>query len=149
MNFSVVTAAQRHGEFIAHLAAQRRALRKAQVVGVRRLPPADQARLFGNEPDVIAVANPPRLREGKQAFVNFFGASLPNLAQAIASGARLQTLRLRCPLGQLFRQCWLIGICGERRQPRSKRVLDAVSVVYEEFALFGEPPVRPGRGVIA
>jgi hypothetical protein len=32
--------------------------------------------LLGNEPDVIAFANPSRPRAGKQPFVNFFGASL-------------------------------------------------------------------------
>jgi len=34
-------------------------------VGVRWLPAADQARLLGNEPDVIAVADPPRLRDAQ------------------------------------------------------------------------------------
>jgi hypothetical protein len=80
MNFTVVTTTQRHREFIAHLAAQRRTLRKAQVVGVRWLPAADQARMFGNESDVIAVADPPRLREGKHTLVDSFGSALPNRA---------------------------------------------------------------------
>ncbi len=61
----MVTAAQWHREFIAHLAAERWALREAHVVGVRWLPAADQARLLGNEPDVIAVADPPRLRDAQ------------------------------------------------------------------------------------
>ena len=81
MNLAVVTSAQRHYEFIAHLAAERWTLRKAHVVGVRWLAAADQARLFGNEADVIAVANPPRLREGQHALVDSFGAPLPNPAR--------------------------------------------------------------------
>ena len=52
MNLAMVTAAQWHREFIAHLAAERGALREAHVVGVRWLPAADQARLLGNEPHV-------------------------------------------------------------------------------------------------
>ena len=63
MNLTMVPAAQWHGEFVAHLAAKRLALRETQVVGVRRLPATDQARLLGNEPDVITIADPPRLRQ--------------------------------------------------------------------------------------
>jgi len=48
-------------EFIAHLAAQRCALRETDVVRARRLPATDQARLRGNESDVITIADPPRL----------------------------------------------------------------------------------------
>ena len=84
MNLAMVTAAQWHGEFIAHLAAEGWALREAHVVGVRGLPATDQARLLGNEPDVIAVADPPRLREGKHALVDGFGAPLPNRPDGIA-----------------------------------------------------------------
>ena len=45
----MMAAAQRHGELVADLAAERPALREAQVVGVGRLPAADQARLLGND----------------------------------------------------------------------------------------------------
>jgi hypothetical protein len=34
MRFAMMAAAERHGELIAHLAAKRRMLRKAQVVGI-------------------------------------------------------------------------------------------------------------------
>ena len=80
MNLAMMAAAQRHRVFIADLAAERWALREAYMVGVRWLPAADQARLFGNETDVIAVANPARLRKGEHALVNFFGAPLPSRA---------------------------------------------------------------------
>ena len=88
MNLAMVTAAQWHGEFIAHFAAERWALRKAHVVGIRWLPATDQARLLGDEPDVIAIADPSRLREGKHALIDGFGASFPNRPQGIAPGAR-------------------------------------------------------------
>ena len=98
----MVTAAQWHREFIAHLAAERWALREAHVVGVRWLPAADQARLLGNEPDVIAVADPPRLREGKHALVDGLGAPLPNRPEGIA------------PEAPGFRRCGLIDRSANR-----------------------------------
>jgi hypothetical protein len=58
------------------------------------LAAANQARLLGNEPDVIAIADPARLREGKPALVNGFGVSLPSRPEVIVSGARLQALGL-------------------------------------------------------
>jgi hypothetical protein len=63
MNLAMVTPAQRDCEFIAHLAAGRWTLRKAQVVGIRWLAAANQARLLGNKPHVIAVADPPMVSE--------------------------------------------------------------------------------------
>jgi len=45
MKFAVVAAAERHGEFIADLAAERLALRKADVVRVDRPPGAHEAGL--------------------------------------------------------------------------------------------------------
>jgi len=149
MNFAMVAAAQWHREFVAHIAAECWALCEAHVVGVRRLPAANQTRLLGDEPDVIAVADSSWLGEGKRALVNSFGAPLPSAAEGNARRPRLQTLRSCFPISQSQPRCCLIVICGERRQPRSKRVLDAASVVYDEFALFGEPLARPGRGVIA
>ena len=45
MQLSMVTAAERHGELIADLEADRPRLRKPQMMWVGWLPPADQARL--------------------------------------------------------------------------------------------------------
>ena len=93
MNLAMMTAAQWDSEFIAHFAAERWALREAKVVGVRRLSAADQTRLLGDEPDVISIADPPRLREGKHALIDGVGPPLPNRPEKIARGAQLQTLR--------------------------------------------------------
>jgi hypothetical protein len=49
MKFAVVSAAQRHGKFVADLAGERAALGKAYVVRIRRPAAADQAGLLGNE----------------------------------------------------------------------------------------------------
>src|SRR4029077_12816122 len=45
MHLSMVTSAERHGELIADLEADRTRLRKPKMMGVRWLPPADEARL--------------------------------------------------------------------------------------------------------
>ena len=69
----MMAPAQRHGELITDLAAQRAVLREAQVVGVCRPAPTNQARLFGHELDVLLVAKAARLRTGKPALVNAIG----------------------------------------------------------------------------
>jgi len=61
MDLAMMSPAQWHGVLIADLAAKRAALRKAQVMGVARCAAADQAGLPGNELDVLAVAQAPRL----------------------------------------------------------------------------------------
>ena len=61
MNFAMMPPTQGNRELIAGLAPERPGLRKSQVVGVRRLPAANQARLLGNRFDVIPVPNSARL----------------------------------------------------------------------------------------
>jgi hypothetical protein len=46
VNFAMVSAAQRDSEFVTDLAAERRLLRKAQMMGVTGLSSADQAGLL-------------------------------------------------------------------------------------------------------
>ena len=65
MDLTVVTSTQRHGEFIAHLARKRAGLREAQMMGIAGPAAANQTRLFGNEPDMVLVANPARLGMGQ------------------------------------------------------------------------------------
>jgi len=52
VDFAMVHAAERHGEFVAHLAAQRPGLCEPQMMGVGRLAPAHHTRLR----DKLAVA---------------------------------------------------------------------------------------------
>src|SRR4051812_10241323 len=98
VNLSVMTAAERHGEFIADFATERTRLRKAEVVRVSRLAPTQQARLCGDEFQVFLVAMPPRLADGQHAFIN----SAPSWAAGLAAFFRhvdcptpLQPLRRR------------------------------------------------------
>src|SRR5262249_6262504 len=48
MNLTMMSPTEWNSELIADLATERPRLRKAQVVSIRRMPPADQARLLGN-----------------------------------------------------------------------------------------------------
>ena len=61
MNFSMMPTTERHRELVTYLAAKCPALRKAQVMRIRRLAAANQTRLFGHMSDMLAVANPARL----------------------------------------------------------------------------------------
>jgi len=72
----VVQSAQRDGEFVADPAPKCRALRKPQMMCVGRPPVAQQARLQGNELEVIAVAVPAWLAQGKIGFVDPWGSCL-------------------------------------------------------------------------
>ena len=47
VNLAMVSSAQRDGELVADLAAERPALREAQMMGIRRLPAADRGRAVG------------------------------------------------------------------------------------------------------
>jgi len=71
MNLAVMAPAQRYRELIADLATDRSALRKAQMVGIRRATTANQARLFGYIFYVIAVTNPARLRQRQHVLIDY------------------------------------------------------------------------------
>src|ERR1700730_10742445 len=57
-------------ELIADLAAKRTWLGKTEVVGVRGLAGADEARLLGDIAQVLPVAVPPRRSDGEDALVD-------------------------------------------------------------------------------
>jgi len=62
MHLAVMAPAQRNRELVADLAAQRRCLGKAQMMGIGGAAAADQARLLGYRFDVVMVTNPPGCR---------------------------------------------------------------------------------------
>ena len=66
----MVTPAQRHGVFVADPAADSARLGKAQMMGVRRPPAADQARLRRHEPEVRTVAVAAWFAQREGAFVD-------------------------------------------------------------------------------
>ena len=81
MGFAMMAPAQRHGELIADLAAKRAVLGEAQMMGVCRAAPTNQARLFGHELDVLPVAKAAWLRMGQPALVNAVGIRCPRRPQ--------------------------------------------------------------------
>ena len=72
VQLAMVPAAERDGELVADLAAERARLGKSQMVSVRGLSAANQARVLGDRPDVLPVADPTSLRQGQQALVDKF-----------------------------------------------------------------------------
>jgi hypothetical protein len=62
MDLTVVSATEGDGELVADLAAERRCLGKAQMMGISGTAPADEARLLGYRFDVVTVTNPPGCR---------------------------------------------------------------------------------------
>ena len=55
----MVSAAQRDRELVADFASEGPTLRKAQMMGIARLTPADQAGLLSDEPHMVAITNTP------------------------------------------------------------------------------------------
>ena len=70
VHLPMMSSTQGDSEFIAGLAAECPALRKAQVMGIRRLAAANQTRLLGHMPDVITVSDPARLWQRQHTFID-------------------------------------------------------------------------------
>jgi len=130
MEFAMMTAAKRDGELVANFAAQCAALGKAQVVGVAGLPAAEQAGLLRDEPEVIAVADTPWLREGEGGFVDGPSLLRPALARSL----------YRDGLGRVFcggggrrglNRCGL-PLCSwrQRCEPCFERLFDVERVLF-------------------
>ena len=80
VNLAMVSSTQGDGELIAHLAAVCTDLRNSEVVGIRWLSPANQARVVGDSLDVIPVTNPPRLGQVSLLLSIPFGRAEPAAA---------------------------------------------------------------------
>jgi hypothetical protein len=72
MDLTMMSPAQRHREFIARLATERTRLRKKQMMRIRRKPTANQAELFDDMPDMVAVTNASRFGEYKDVLVDLW-----------------------------------------------------------------------------
>jgi hypothetical protein len=74
MDLTVVTAAQRYGELVAHLSPERAVLREPQMMGIGGAAAANQTRLFGHELDVVPVTKAARLGMDQLALVDAVGS---------------------------------------------------------------------------
>ena len=81
----MVSATQGDRELIADLAAEGRRLRKSQVVGFDRSPPADQAGQLGDRFDVVPIADPPRRRQCQHGLVDSRPSPFVSLRQSMVS----------------------------------------------------------------
>jgi len=70
MELPMVRAAQWHREFVADLATECTALRKAQMVSIRRASPANQTGLLHHMSDMVAVTNAALFGERQCGFVD-------------------------------------------------------------------------------
>ena len=132
VDLAMVPSTQGDGELIADLAAERPALREAQVMGICGLATANQARLFGHMSDVVAVSHPARLRQRQHAFIDSL-RSRPVFRLRRRGAMRGRELRnFPCPL-------WLV--CVRRREARKSRLeglLHAQGIRRRQLVLFGE-----------
>jgi hypothetical protein len=87
VQLAVMKAANRHSELIAHLASERRFLRKAQVVGIRGRPATYQA---GLRADILQVFFVPKPRRGQSPF---------RAARLLGKVSDGRDLRSRLPVG--------------------------------------------------
>jgi hypothetical protein len=76
VDLAVMAAAERHGELVTDLAAERPALSKAQVMGVGRFAAADQTGLLRHKAHMVAIADAPRLGMGENGLIDTVGATL-------------------------------------------------------------------------
>ena len=70
MKLMMMSPTERDRELVADLAAQRRILREAQMMGVTRSSPADEANMLRHIFEVVAITQPARLGQGKSTFIN-------------------------------------------------------------------------------
>ena len=57
MDFPMMPSAERHRELITDLATQRPVLGETQMMRIRRSARANETRLFGKKPHMLAVTN--------------------------------------------------------------------------------------------
>src|SRR5579862_3276460 len=155
MDITMVAAAERDGELVADLAAERAALREAQMVSVAWLPTADQTGLVSDKSHMLAVADPARFRQRQHALFDAAGSGptlSPGLAFGLAPG--LGRLGEREIEQRRRRRCrWSPRRFGCRRrkgcQLGPECLLDPQGVGCSEAVLGGKRPVRPERRIIA
>src|SRR6266568_2724736 len=86
----MVQPAERDGELVAHLAAERPLLGEAQMVRIAGPPPTNQAGLRGDELQVRPVPIPARLPDRQHALVNAggLGSASRSIRAMAAAGVR-------------------------------------------------------------
>ena len=146
MKLSMVLAAQRHREFIAHLSSECPRLGKAEMMGVRWFSTADDASLCGHKLAMPLVPQAMWLERdrplcswelrplpGKVGRACLFRYLKSSVAGIVASGC--------CDV------CSVLLVRRESSHLGLERVLDDPGVVRHERVLGGKTIVRPGDGI--
>ena len=94
MDRTVMRAAERNGELIAHFAAERPRLQVAKMMRVGLLAAAHQTPLLANIVKMVSVAIAPRCRNGEHALVDAVG--LIALAVCFREGLMGANIRMIC-----------------------------------------------------
>ena len=127
----MVPATQWDGELVANLSSHRAALREPKVMRVRGVPPADEASLLSNQPDMVAVTDPPWLWQRQRRLVDRLGS-------AQTSGLS-RSITLRRGLACTYR---------EAHEFRPEGLLDLACIGWRQSVLIGHAALCPARSVI-
>jgi hypothetical protein len=114
MHRAVMRAAERDGEFVARLAAERARLEESEVMRIRWLAGAEEAGLLGHEPKMLLVAVAAQRANCQHALVD--PAALARAGSIFASGNGAPanaTASTRCPCSQAYppSTAWKYGTC--------------------------------------
>jgi hypothetical protein len=143
-----VAAAERYCELVAYFATECPVLDKTHVMWIGRREAADQARLFGDEPDVLAVANPARLGMGELAFVDAIGNRISSRLQRLSLTRRRRLERRnrrRCQ--SLWFPVLARGIV-QVRQPGPERIFHSTCICGAQGILGGKIAASPNVGAL-
>ena len=111
----MVSSAQRYDVFVAHLATERARLSKAKMMGVRGLPPTDQASLRRDEFQMSLVAQAARFADRKHALVDATsGARLVGLGKVISQSFAAQPRAWCGGTSQVFSGLGVVRLVGNR-----------------------------------
>jgi hypothetical protein len=130
MDLAMMTAAERHCEFVAHLSTQRPMLREAQMMRIGRCATTNQTWLFGDVSYVLAIANAARFGVAKSALVDLRSVGPPSQLTGFDFTA-------------------FADLVGEFRELQLKCCFDLFGISCDQRALGRERPMCPGCGFIA
>ena len=149
MKLAVMTAAERHGELVADLAAERPALGKSQVMGVAGLPTADQTGLLRHKAHMVVIADAPRLWMGENRFVDGLATLLPFWLRRTRLRNGSDRFGWRRGFRTTLRPWQPSGVMdGEGLKLGAEGLLDMFGVDAIELVLVGQSAMRPFGGLV-
>jgi hypothetical protein len=101
MHRAMMPATEWDRELIADLAAERTGLSESEMMGIRGLAAADEARLLGDIAKVLSVAIPTRGRDSEDALINALRLTRVGALVAVSWGLRQRR--------KIVRGCGCIG----------------------------------------